>query len=227
METALDLYQELGRCGLIEGSSGNVSARTPEGMEITPSGGDPATVDALVPIAPDGTPLGPGTPSSEWAMHAAVYDACPEANFIVHTHADACTALACLNRPLPAFHYMVGQFGGRDVRCAPYVTFGTTALAALAARAIQGRTACLLANHGMIVAAGTAAQALSRTVLLETLCRQYLMALAAGTPRILTEQEMNDAVERFKTYGPRSQTATAPTSQTVTAPTSQTATVPT
>ena len=58
-------------------------------------------------------------------MHAAVYRECPEAAFVVHTHADACTALACLGSGLPAFHYMVVQFGGTDVRCAPYVTFGT------------------------------------------------------------------------------------------------------
>ena len=68
--------------------------------------------------------------------------------------------------------------------------------------ALKDRTACLLANHGMIVCAATAAQALSRAVLLETLCRQYLMALSAGTPRLLTEQEVLDAQERFKTYGP-------------------------
>ena len=98
---------------------------------------------------------------------------------------------------------MVLQFGGEDVRCAPYVTFGTKALAGHAAAAIRDRTACLLANHGMIVCAGSAEQALSRAVLLETLCRQYLLALSAGTPVLLTDQEMRDARERFKTYGKR------------------------
>jgi L-fuculose-phosphate aldolase len=151
----------------------------------------------------------PGTPSSEWALHAAVYRECPEAGFIAHTHADACTALACLGTPLPAFHYMVLQFGGADVRCAPYVTFGTRALAVHAAEAIRGRNACLLANHGMIVFGTTAREALSRAVQLEMLCRQYLLCLSAGTPRLLTEQEMLDARERFKTYGPRGGAATA------------------
>ena len=134
-------------------------------------------------------------------MHAATYRVCPEAAFVVHTHADACTALACLGSELPAFHYMVVQFGGANVRCAPYVTFGTAVLADLVAEAIRGRSACLLANHGMIVCAATAVQTLSRALLLETLCRQYLLALAAGTPRLLTEQEMLGAQERFKTYG--------------------------
>ena len=98
---------------------------------------------------------------------------------------------------------MVLQFGGDDVRCSRYATFGTQALADLAAVAINGRTACLLANHGMIVAGTTADEALTHSVLLETLCRQYLLAKSAGTPRLLTRQEMQGARERFKTYGPR------------------------
>jgi len=197
------LYRELGQRGLIAGSSGNVSARVADGMVITPSGGSPEDFADVVAVSLDGAVSGQGVPSSEWAMHSAVYRTCPEARVIVHTHADACTALACLNQALPAFHYMVGQFGGFDVRCAPYVTFGTPELAAVAARAIEGRSACLLANHGMIVWGSTAAQALSRATLLEGLCRQYLLALSAGTPRLLTEQEMLDAAERFKTYGSR------------------------
>ncbi len=195
------LYRMLGERGLIVGTSGNVSARVPDGMLVTPSGGAPDKAAELVAVSLDGVPLDRGgTPSSEWAMHAAVYRACPEAAFVAHTHADACTALACLRQGLPAFHYMVAEFGG-DVRCAPYATFGSLALARNAAEAIQGRSACLLANHGMIVCAPTAASALSRAVLLETLCRQYLLALAAGKPCLLTEQDMRDARERFKTYG--------------------------
>lgn len=206
------LYKTLGDRGLVAGSAGNVSARTAGGMLITPSGGDPEAGVELVSLSMDGVVHGDcaGTPSSEWALHAAVYRECPEAAFIVHTHADACTALACLRSPLPAFHYMVTEFGGTEVRCAPYVTFGTPALADHAARAIRGQNACLLANHGMIVSAATARGVLSRAVLLETLCRQYLLALSAGTPRLLTEQEMADARERFKTYGPRSGRSEAP-----------------
>lgn len=198
------LYRSLADRGLIVGSSGNVSGRMPDGMAITPSGGDPAGDFTLVDVSMDGVVAGGGgTPSSEWALHAAVYRECPDAAFVVHTHADACTALACLGSGLPAFHYMVVQFGGVDVRCAPYVTFGTLALAEVAAEAIRGRSACLLGNHGMIVCAGSASAALSRAVLLETLCRQYLMALSAGTPRLLTLEEMTAARERFRTYGSR------------------------
>jgi L-fuculose-phosphate aldolase len=200
----VSLYRELARRGMNAGSSGNVSARTRHGMLITPSGCSAATLSAsgLVATALDGAVRGKATPSSEWSMHAAIYAAFPAAAWIVHTHADACTALACLNEGLPGFHYMVTRFGGDDVRCAGYVTFGTPELAALAVQAMQGRTACLLGNHGMIVYGRSMEEALTGAVLLETLCRQYLLARAAGAVRLLTAEEMRAAQERFKTYGP-------------------------
>ena len=185
------------------GSSGNVSARTRDGMLITPSGCSAETLReaALVPMSLHGSVGDEATPSSEWSMHAAIYAAHPAAGWIVHTHADACTALACLNESLPCFHYMVTRFGGGDVRCAPYVTFGTPALADAATTALERRTACLLANHGMIVHGRSADDALTGAVLLETLCRQYLLARAAGAVRLLTVEEILAAQERFKTYG--------------------------
>jgi L-fuculose-phosphate aldolase len=207
------LYRTLGERGLIVGSAGNVSARTADGMAITPSGGAPEalTEAGLAAATLDGTPIGDITPSTEWAMHAAIYRTSPETHYVVHTHADACTALACLAEPLPAFHYMVLQFGGHDVRCAPYATFGTEALADLAVVALRDRTACLLANHGMIVLGRNRAEAFAHSLLLEQLCRQYLLARAAGTPRLLTAQEMEAARERFRTYGPQPGSTRCPT----------------
>jgi L-fuculose-phosphate aldolase len=197
------VYREVGRLGLIAGSSGNVSQRTRAGMIITPSGCSAETLDAggLVAMTLAGDVKGMVAPSSEWAMHAAIYLAYPAAQCVVHTHADACTALACLNEALPPFHYMVANFGGDDVRCAPYVTFGTPELARLVVAALAGRTACLLANHGMIVHSPTADRALTAAIVLETLCRQYLLARSAGAVRMLTAEEMKAARERYRTYG--------------------------
>ena len=196
------VYRELGRRGFVPGSAGNVSARCTDGVFITPSGGAAEAVsdDAIVFVADDGK-ITSGVPSSELPMHVAIYRAFPHAQAIVHTHAEACTALACLNQGLPAFHYMVTVFGGNDVRCAPYVTFGTEQLAVLAVQALQDRTACLLANHGMIVHGPSLDRALRDAIILEALCRQYLLARAAGTPRLLTPAEIDAARERFKTYG--------------------------
>ena len=196
------IYRELGRLGLNTGNSGNVSLRTGRGMAITPSGATAETIDdaALVDMPLDGPAPGQN-PSSEWFMHAAIFRAYPAAGCIVHTHSDACTALACLGEPLPAAHYMIASFGGDDVRCAPYVTFGTPELAALAVAALRDRTACLLANHGMIVHAPDREGALAAAVRLETLARQYLLARGAGTPVLLTAEQMRAARERYRSYG--------------------------
>lgn len=195
------LYRALAARGMNTASTGNVSRRTAAGMLITPTGCTAETLGeaGLVETPLDG-PL-PGTaPSSEWSMHAAIYQAHPEAGAIVHTHADACTALACLAEPLPAFHYMVLSFGADEIPCAPYATFGTPELARSALAALERSTACLLANHGMICHAATPAGALRQAILLETLCRQYLLARSAGTPRLLTAAEREAARARLASY---------------------------
>jgi len=195
-------YRDLGRRGFMPGSAGNVSVRTANGMLITPSGcsAEAVTDDSILSLTLDGKTISSRTPSSEWPMHAAIYRAYQHAQAIVHTHAEACTALASLNLPLPAFHYMVVAFGGDDVRCAPYVTFGTPELARVAVEALEGRSACLLGNHGMVVHAPGLDRALSDAIVLESLCRQYLLARAAGSPRLLTPIELQAARERFRTY---------------------------
>jgi L-fuculose-phosphate aldolase len=196
-------YRTLAAEGLMHGSAGNVSARVGDRMVITPSGIDAARigVDALVGMTLDGDAPGGGIPSSEWRMHAGLYRRHPQAGAIVHTHADACVALACLRRGLPAFHYMVAGFGGDDVRCAPYAPFGSARLAELAADAMEGRSACLLANHGMLARGATVAAAVASTLRLETLCRQYLLALQAGEPVLLDDTEMRAVHERYTHYG--------------------------
>ncbi|WP_254065631.1 MULTISPECIES: class II aldolase/adducin family protein [unclassified Acidisoma] len=212
-ENVAATYREMGRLGLNFGSAGNVSRRRGEGMVITPGGAtiDEITEDALVTMTLGGEVEGGGAPSSEWAMHAAIYAAFPEAGAVVHSHADACTALACLREPLPAFHYMVVGFGGEDVRCSPYTTFGTPRLAVLAVEALQGRTACLLGNHGMICHGRDLKRALAAAVRLETLARQYLLARSAGQPRLLTPEEIQAARARYRGYG---QSAVAPATAT-------------
>ena len=197
-----DAYRALGQAGLIAGSSGNVSVREGAGMLISPSGTTPGRIAADLVVSMRLDCPAPGA-SSEWALHGAIYVARPELAAIVHTHADACTALACLNEGLPAFHYGVLGFGGGDVRCAPYTTFGTPELARLAVTALEGRTACLLGNHGVITAGASLDAATEAAFELERLCRQYLLARAAGVPRLLTLREIDAARERWEAYRAR------------------------
>lgn len=202
-QAILDVVRTLEDKGFNHVSTGNVSCRAGGGILITPTGGnsDNTTPERIVRLDDDGKVGGGGVPSSEWHMHTSILRAFPVANAVVHTHADACVALSCLRKPLPAFHYMVAGFGGNDVRCARYATFGTADLAASAVEALRDRTACLLANHGMIAMGKTLEAALNTTIKLETLARQYLTALQSGEPVLLSPEEMERVGRRYGNYG--------------------------
>ena len=197
-------YQRLDREGLNRGSSGNVSVRAgADGLLISPTGIDAARISAagLVELDLDGHARSDGIPSSEWRMHAAIYRAFPRTGAVVHTHADACVALACQRRGIPAFHYMVAGYGGNDIRCAPYATFGSTALADAAVEALRDRSACLLANHGMLSHGPDLAAAIATAIKLETLARHYWMTLQLGPPVLLDDAEMAEVALRYRDYG--------------------------
>ncbi|MEM9009729.1 MAG: class II aldolase/adducin family protein [Pseudomonadota bacterium] len=195
--------REMNALGINQGTSGNVSARSGEGFLITPSG---VAYDAMAPAQVvamdlDGGYRGDWLPSSEWRMHHDLYRATGGAGAIVHTHSTYATALSCLGREVPAFHYMIGVTGGTTLRCADYATFGTQALSDAMLVALEGRTACLLANHGMVCHAPTLEKALWLAVEIETLCRQYVIACQTGTPVLLDDAEMERVIARFATYG--------------------------
>lgn len=199
---------ECARRGLNEGAAGNLSLRLGEGFLVTPSGVPPEALapESMVPMALDGRVLAPvGRPSSEWRFHRDIYLARPEAGAVVHVHSPHATALACTRRGLPAFHYMVALAGGADVRCAPYATFGSQALSDHALRALDGRKACLLANHGMIALGAHLAEALYIACEVENLARQYALSLALGGPVLLEAEEMQRVLEKFEHYGPHRQ----------------------
>ncbi|MEQ8660629.1 MAG: class II aldolase/adducin family protein [Gammaproteobacteria bacterium] len=199
-----DGMRELERLGLNRGTAGNLSARTPSGFLITPSGVRPRDLDAaaIVAMTATGEPRTPARrPSSEWRFHRDIYAARAEVAAIVHVHSSHATALACQRRALPAFHYMVAVAGGADVRCAPYATFGTQALSDAALAALSERRACLLANHGVITLGTTVERAIDLAVEIEALAEQYLLAVGSGTPVLLDAAEMARVVEKFKSYG--------------------------
>ena len=189
--------------GLNQGTSGNVSVRAPGGMLITPSGVPYAETDPaqIVFVAEDGAWSGDWRPSSEWRMHRDIYRPRPEAEAVVHVHSTCATALSCLRRGIPAFHYMVAAAGGRDIRCADYATFGSQELSDATIAALDGRRACLLANHGQIAFGPSLEQALWLAGEVEALARQLVAAESLGPPVILPDEEMDRVMARFRDYG--------------------------
>jgi L-fuculose-phosphate aldolase len=109
--------------------------------------------------------------------------------------------MACLRRSLPAFHYMVAVAGGRDIRCAPYATFGSQVLSDHVLEALAGRRACLMANHGLLCLAPDLPRALALAVEIEALAWAYLLCLSVGEPVVLDDAEMERVLEKFKSYG--------------------------
>lgn len=189
--------------GLNRGSSGNVSARLGAEFLVTPSGLDS---DALMPehivrVSQDGAWQGDCPPSSEWRIHRDIYQARPDAGAVIHAHSPFAVSLACLRRPIPPFHYMVAVAGGKDIRCAGYATFGTQALSDQVLLALEGRRACLMANHGLVAVGPDLAKALALAVEVEGLCEQYWRAALLGEPVLLSDAEMDEALEAFRHYG--------------------------
>ncbi len=203
-DALVEAARESVRLGLNSGTVGNFSLRHGAGMLITPSGirPDTMTTDQIVKMDLNGAWQGEWVPSSEWAIHARIYAARPDAGAVVHAHSDHCVALSCLRQAIPPFHYMVAGFGGTSVPCAPYACFGSLALADAVAETLGlTLTACLMANHGMVALAADLPGALSRAAKLETLARQYLLARSSGTPVDLSTAEMDEVAARYKTYG--------------------------
>lgn len=197
--------QAMNALGINQGTSGNISARCGDTMLITPSATpyDAMQPDqiAAMPLDGDGDWTGPLKPSTEWRFHRDILRARPDASAVVHTHATYCTTLAILRREIPAVHYMIAAFGGATIRCAPYALYGTAELAAHALDALEDRNACLLANHGMIVTGPSLAKAMWLAVELETLAKQYCLALQLGAPVILTDAEIAATMRGFASYG--------------------------
>ncbi|WP_296595881.1 class II aldolase/adducin family protein [Phenylobacterium sp.] len=196
-------YRQVAELGLTELSSGNLSVRHGDGMLISPTGASAETIDedSLVYVGSDDTWEADRKPSSEWQLHARIYRGSPGTNAVVHTHSDYCVAVACHGQPLPGFHYMVGAFGGDDVPCVPYSTFGSEALARDVAEALQARSACLMANHGATTRARSLASAVALAHRLEISCRHYVLARALGEPRRLTPEDWADFHRRTGNSG--------------------------
>ncbi|HUB88818.1 MAG TPA: class II aldolase/adducin family protein [Dyella sp.] len=189
--------------GLSQGTSGNLSVRHGEGFLITPSGTpyEEITPDGVVQVAIDGSHAPGLRPSSEWRFHRDIYAARPDVHAVVHAHPPYATALAMCRMDIPAAHYMIAVSGGDSIRCAAYYTYGTQELSDAVVQALDGRLACLLANHGMIAVGATLEQAMWRAVEVETLARQYALALQVGTPALLNGTEVAQVLEKFGNYG--------------------------
>lgn len=202
-QSIVDACRSMNALGINQGTSGNISLREGQGMLITPTSlpYDAMTAEDIIEMRLDGKVVGNGRPSTEWRFHQAIFKERPEVNAIVHAHPTYSTTLAIMERGIPPIHYMVAAAGGDSIRCASYATFGTEDLAMNALEALKGRTACLLAHHGMIALGADLDGAMWLAVEVETLAHQYVNCLQLGEPPLLSSEEIKNVADRMANYG--------------------------
>jgi L-fuculose-phosphate aldolase len=203
-QSIIDACLQMNRLGINQGTSGNISLRHEEGMLITPTS---TPYEAMKPaqivlMNLEGSFDAKQRPSSEWRFHRDILKARPDVNAVVHAHPPYATILAIMGLSIPPIHYMIACAGGDTIRCSPYATFGTQELSQHAVTALEGRSACLLAHHGMIAIGPSLAKAMWLAVEVETLARQYHGCLQIGTPPLLPKAEIENVRTRMAGYGP-------------------------
>ncbi|MEE9492691.1 MAG: class II aldolase/adducin family protein [Gammaproteobacteria bacterium] len=203
----IDITHATIKSGLNQGVSGNLSVRVNDGMLITPSGLSHELMTSadivFMHLDSEGEYEGHFRPSSEWRFHRDIYRDRKEAGAVLHAHSNACTTLACLNREIPAFHYMIAMAGGNNIRCAPYAVFGSQELSEYALAALEHRKACLLANHGLLCLDADIEKVFALAVEVENLAQVYMQALQTGEPVILDDAAMQIVIEKFADYQKR------------------------
>lgn len=197
-QAVVDALQELARSGLVIGTAGNVSLRVDEDLfAMSPSSLAYEGMLAQDVVLVDGSGAvveGDRNPTSEMQLHLAVYGTTGH-TAIVHTHSKAAVAVSTLVDALPPHHYYINQLGGH-VGVAPYFTYGTRELADGVTDAMGDRAAALMSNHGAVAGGATLEEAMYRAGLVEWLSEAWLLASSAGSPRLLTEDELRLARER-------------------------------
>lgn len=206
-QSIIDACRRMNELGINQGTSGNISLRHKDGMLITPTSTpyDMMKPAQIVFMKADGSFAEKHRPSSEWRFHRDILKARPEMNAVVHAHPPYATMLAIMGMAIPPIHYMIACAGGDTIRCAPYATFGTEELSRQAVTALENRSACLLAHHGMIAIGPSLSKAMWLAVEVETLARQYHGCLQIGKPPLLSSEEIEKVRTRMAGYGPPDQ----------------------
>ena len=204
-KTIVEYGKKLIQAQLTTGTGGNLSICNREQglVAIKPSGVDYFEMqpEDVVVVDLQGNKVdGKLKPSSEISFHLGLINHRVDVNAVVHTHQVYATTIACLNWELPAVHYLVG-LSGNKVPVAPYATYGSKELSENIINSIGDYNACLMANHGLVTVGVNMAAAFAVAEELELVCRLYYQAKCIGEPVILSDDEMQAVMKKFKTYG--------------------------
>ncbi len=200
-----DAIIKLNTLGLNHGATGNCSIRKEEGFLISPSGisNDSLKSEHIVLMKMDGTLVNPKKlqPSSEWRFHRDIFTSRKDVNAVVHTHSVYASALSVLGAAIPQFHYMIAVTGGKEIPCAQYAMFGTQELSENILKSLGKQKACLMSNHGLITVGNDLKEAVDIAEEVEHLSKMYVVANMPRKPHLLSDEEMDDVLKRFQSYG--------------------------
>lgn len=191
----IEKARQMAKSGMVPGTWGNVSGRVPRQTRflITPSGMeyDQMMPEDLVLMDGQGTVLeGRWKPSTEWRMHAAIYNARPDINAVIHNHSIYATAFAAARQPVPAVTEELAQVVGGPVPVACYEAAGTEELARAVVEALGDRCAVLLANHGVVAAGSGMEEAWRVSIIVEKTAQIAILARVLGNAHELSTEEI-------------------------------------
>jgi len=201
----IDYCQKIAEKKLTPGTSGNISIlnKEKELIAISPSGIDYFSLKPqdIVLLNLNGDVIdGRRKPSSEKEMHIELYRNRKDINTVIHTHSIFSTIFACLRKPIPPVHYIIG-IAGKEIPCCDYATFGTRELAKKAVTSLKNNNSVLLANHGLLVVGNGIENTFNILENVEYTAEIYYRTLSIGDPIILSQKEMQLILEKFKSYG--------------------------
>lgn len=184
------------------GSEGNISFKKDSKVYVTPSGIKTTKLKTteLSEVSLDGKVINKKKPSSEILLHLLIYKNFSEVNSVVHCHSKWASILSCMQKNIPPFHYMIAEFGGKDIRCSKYATFGSEKLAIYVVNSLKNRKACLISNHGQITIGTSIEEAVDLSVALEKLCEQYYFCYLSKSTKLLSKAQIEEVIRLFKDY---------------------------
>ena len=201
----IEICHRLVALGYVIGTYGNVSARVPGGLIITPSRVDYAglTPEDLVTVSDAGEVLAGGRlPSSELEVHRQIYLLRLDVNAVLHTHSLHATALSCCHETIPVIVEEQSQVVGGEIRCTRYIRAGQhEALGEETARTLGASNAVLIANHGAVSCGRSLDEALFTCIVVERIAQMRLLTSAAASVPIPLEHVASERDRFLHRYG--------------------------
>jgi L-ribulose-5-phosphate 4-epimerase len=200
-QAIIDAALRLEAMGYIIGTYGNLSARVPGGLIVTPSRIDYHTLtpDDMVTVSDEGKIIdGHRIPSSETEVHRQILLRRPDIQAVIHTHSFYAAAVSCLHITIPVIVEEQSQVIGDEIRCTTYIPAGQhKALGEEVARALGNSNGVLLANHGVVACGRSVEEAIFASQIVERVCQMYLLTSAVSTPIPIPQKHVQSERERW------------------------------